>query len=84
MESKLTLKLDTGAIGRAKRYVTGHRGSSLSKLVENYFNSLTKKELNVKQVKTLPIVSGLAGIAKKNRVKNVKEEYVDYLIEKYK
>jgi hypothetical protein len=84
MESKLTLKLDAGAISRAKRYITGHRGSSLSKLVENYFNSLTKNDLNVKRIKTLPLVSGLAGIAKKNRVQNAKDEYAGFLIEKYK
>jgi len=84
MESKLTLKLDSGAITRAKKYVTIHNGSSLSKLVEIFFNSLTKDNLKTKADTLPPIVSGLAGIAKKNKVKNIKEEYAEYLIGKYK
>ncbi len=84
MESKLTLKLDTGAINRAKRYIANHRGRSLSKLVENYFNSLTKTQNEGNYNKIPPIVSELAGIAKKEKTKNIKEEYTEYLIEKYK
>ena len=84
MESKLTLKLDANAISRAKKYITVHRGFSLSKLVENYFNSLTKDDEETGSVKPPPIVSGLAGIAKKAKVKNTRDEYTDYLTEKYK
>lgn len=84
MESKLTLKLDSGAIGRAKKYIHAHPGYSLSKLVENYFNSLTKNQIDKNKNKFPPIVSGLAGIAKKGKVKNIKDEYTEYLIEKYK
>jgi len=84
MESKLTLKLDTRTIGRAKRYIHAHRGKSLSKLVENYFNSLTKNESDDDNEKLPPIVSSLAGIADKGKIKNVKEDYTKYLIEKYR
>jgi hypothetical protein len=84
MESKLTLKLDSGAIGRAKRYIHHRRGVSLSKLVENYFNSLTKRQPEEKSKKLPPIVSGLAGVAKKNKVKNIKDDYTDYLMKKYR
>jgi hypothetical protein len=84
MESKLTLKLDSEAIGRAKRYVHHRRGGSLSKLVENYFNSLTKGQPEEKGKKLPPIVFGLAGIAKKTRVKSIKDDYTDYLMEKYR
>jgi|WetSurMetagenome_2_1015567.scaffolds.fasta_scaffold1403871_2 hypothetical protein len=84
MESKLTLKLDSGAIGRAKRYIHNRRGASLSKLVENYFNSLTRGQPEEKSKKMPPIVSGLAGVAKKNKVKNIKDDYTDYLTEKYR
>jgi hypothetical protein len=84
MESKLTLKLDSGAIGRAKRYIHHHRGGSLSKLVENYFNSLTRGLPEEKSKKLPPIVSGLAGVAKKNKVKNIKDGYTGYLTEKYR
>lgn len=84
MESKLTLKLNAVAIGRAKKYITNHRGYSLSKLVENYFNSLTKDQNKENGKKLPPIVSGLAGVAKKGRVLNAKEDYTGYLLEKYK
>ncbi|MBN2036538.1 MAG: hypothetical protein JW768_07325 [Chitinispirillaceae bacterium] len=84
MESKLTLKLDAGAIGRAKKYVTAHRRHSLSKLVENYFNSLTSSKRDSDANKLPPIVSGLAGIAKKRKAENSKDEYAEYLIGKYK
>ena len=84
MESKLTLKLDSGSINRAKKYIHHHKGYSLSKLVENYFDSLTKDQMKVKEIQSPPIVSGLAGVAKKGRIKNLKDEYSEYLIEKYK
>lgn len=84
MESKLTLKLNTLTIGKAKRYIQKHRGNSLSKIVENYFNSLTDNELDEGDEKLPPIVSSLAGIADKAKVKNIKSDYTDYLIGKYK
>ena len=83
MESKLTLKLDSGAIFRAKKYIHRHKGYSLSKLVENYFNSLTKDQIKAEASQLPPIVSGLVGVAKKGRMKNLKDEYSEYLIEKY-
>ncbi|MDD5672625.1 MAG: DUF6364 family protein [Chitinivibrionales bacterium] len=83
MDTKLTLKLNAHAIGRAKRYTHLHRGSSLSKLVENYFNSLTKNQTKDTFSKLTPIVSGLAGIAKKGKGLNSKKDYTEYLIEKY-
>ncbi len=84
MESKLTLKLDSRTIGRAKRYIHAHRGKSLSKLVENYFNSLTKNKGDEENEKLPPIVSSLAGVAGRGGIKNIKEEYTDYLMGKYK
>jgi hypothetical protein len=84
MEAKLTLKLDSGAISRAKKYIHIHRGYSLSKLVENYFNSLTKTEAGGIKNKLPPIVSGLAGIAKRSKTINFKNDYSEYLIKKYK
>jgi hypothetical protein len=84
MESKLTLKLNSGSISKAKKYIHRNKRYSLSKLVENYFNSLTKDEIKTKSRDLPPIVSSLAGVAKKGKLRNVKEEYTDYLIEKYK
>ncbi|MBN1578691.1 MAG: hypothetical protein JW913_19160 [Chitinispirillaceae bacterium] len=83
MESKLTLKLDSTSIKRAKQYVSRHKGNSLSKLVERYFNSLTSVE-TVREKKLPPIVSSLSGVLKKHGINDAKEEYTGYLIEKYK
>jgi len=40
MDAKLTLKLDSVAIERARRYAR-RRGTSLSQMVEQYFNSIS-------------------------------------------
>jgi hypothetical protein len=82
MEAKLTLTLNSGSIKRAKQYIRGHKGSSLSKLVERYFNSLTV--LDEREEKKLPpIVASLAGVIKKSTSQNIKSDYADFLIEKY-
>jgi Family of unknown function (DUF6364) len=82
METKLTLKLDAAVIRRAKKYVRKKKGGSLSKTVEKYFNSLTRDD-GSHDKRISPIVAGLAGAARQKAPKNIKEEYVDYLIEKY-
>lgn len=82
METKLTLKLEARSIGRAKRYIRTHRGNSLSKLVENYFNQLTKEE-PAREERIPPIVASLAGVASKGRTRETEKEYTRYLIEKY-
>ena len=45
MDAKLTLKLNADAISRAKRYAAKH-GTSLSAMVEHYFESITAKNSN--------------------------------------
>jgi hypothetical protein len=82
MESKLTLKLNTHAIKRAKMFIRERRGKSLSKLVEHYFDSLTGNQ-NIKRRQLPPIVSLLAGVGKKARASDPKNDYADYLIKKY-
>jgi hypothetical protein len=82
MESKLTLKLDSETINRAKRYVDKHKGLSLSRLVEGYFKSLTSEEDTDKAIP--PIVSSLAGVAMKVKNKDLKGDYTEYLAEKYR
>ena len=42
MNTKLTLNLDKGIIDEAKSYAKNHQ-VSLSKLIENYLNSLTRE-----------------------------------------
>jgi hypothetical protein len=82
MEAKLTLKLNTGSIHRAKRYIQDRRGASLSKLVEVFFNALTKEDNSEEKIP--PIVSKLAGVAHKTKNINIKDDYSKYLIQKYK
>jgi len=84
MDTKLTLKLNSRSINRAKKYIHRQKSSSLSKLVETYFNSLTSRVDCVEEESLPPIVSSLAGIiSRKSRV-DAESEYTDYLIEKYK
>jgi len=83
METKLTLKLNSRSIDLAKKYVRTHSGNSLSKLVENYFNQLTKVE-SVREDRIPPIVASLAGVVSKVKSTVSKNEYADYLVEKYK
>ena len=79
MDSKLTLKLDSEVIHRAKLYAKD-RNVSLSKLIENYLLALT--EPTVKKVQISPFVESLAGVIDLNDVSE-KKESVDYLSKKY-
>lgn len=49
MDSKLTLKLDAAAIERGRRYAR-RRGISLSRMVEQYFNSVSTGASDVARV----------------------------------
>jgi hypothetical protein len=82
MESKLTLKLDSVIISKAKQYVDKHKGLSLSRLIEKYFKSLTSEENTDGAIP--PIVSSLVGVAMKVRNNDLKGEYAEYLVEKYR
>jgi uncharacterized membrane protein YgaE (UPF0421/DUF939 family) len=81
MDAKLTLKLDRDIIAEVKRYAQKRR-TSLSKMVENYFKSLVGKEHNRKD-KYSPLVKELSGIIKLDQDYDFREDYTDYLIEKY-
>lgn len=82
METKLTLKLDSATIKRAKRYVSRYKGLSLSRLVGIYFKAITSEVDTNKAMP--PIVSSLAGVAVKTRNKDLKGEYTEYLLKKYR
>lgn len=82
MDTKLTLKLEDRVINKAKIYARSHK-QSLSKLVENFFRSLTEKERENEE-KIPPTVKSLAGIIKSKKKVDAEKEYTDYLIEKYK
>lgn len=84
MDSKLTLKLDKNIIEKAKEYAKEHQ-ISLSRLIESYLSSLLissdKKE---DKIEISPFVKSIfTGVELSNDV-DVKEEYGNYLEEKYR
>lgn len=81
MDKKLTLSLDSNIIETAKRYAKTNN-ISLSKLIESYLGSLTRKEEN--EVEITPLVKSLSGVISIDDDFDEKEEYTQYLIEKYK
>lgn len=80
MNTKLTLNLNKNIIEGAKNYAKRHK-VSLSKLIENYLNSLTKKE--EKGIKVSPLVESLTGVIPNETEADYKKGYHDYLNEKY-
>jgi hypothetical protein len=81
MDTKLTLKLDQEAIGRARRYAE-RQGLSLSRMVESYFLRLTESEESSRE-KPKGVVAELAGALKGVEIRDPKEEYTEYLLKKY-
>jgi hypothetical protein len=80
METKLTLKLEDAVIKRAKRYAK-KRKTSLSKLVENYLDSVSSPGKG--DIKISPIVKSLSGIINLPPDFNYKKEYSEHLWKKY-
>lgn len=80
MDTKLTLSLDKAIIEKAKKYAK-ERKISLSKLIESYLDALTIEEN--KKVEITPLVKSLSGVIKLEEGADTKEEYIDYLNEKY-
>ncbi len=81
MNTKLTLKLNKRSIERAKKYAKKHK-SSLSTLVEEYFNLISGRE-NVAKLEISPNVLELSGIISLNENFNRKSEYGKHLENKY-
>lgn len=80
MNTKLTLNLNKNIIENAKDYAKSHK-VSLSQLIENYLNSLTKKEEKV--IKVSPLVESLTGVIPCKDETDYKKDYYDYLSKKY-
>ena len=76
---KLTLSIDKNIIEKAKNYAN-NRHITLSKLIENYFKNIVENNDNEK---ISPIVNELAGSIKNSKI-NLKEDYTEYLIKKFK
>ncbi len=81
MSTKLTLSIKENIIIEAKKYAKSKK-VSLSKLVENYLNSLTI-ELE-EQIEITPLVESLSGVISLEKNSDDKNEYRNYLNEKYK
>lgn len=82
MDTKLTLKLDQEIIEKAKLYAS-QKKLSLSRLIENYLNSLTsdrpKNELQISA-----FVKSLASGIELPADYDYKKDRADYLAQKYK
>lgn len=79
MNTKLTLNLDKDIIDQAKGYAKDNR-ISLSKLIENYLDSLTKR--SERKSKISPLVESLTGVIPSGNYDD-RNDYKDYLTEKY-
>jgi len=80
MNAKLTLKMDDSVIKAAKLFARTHQ-TSLSKLAETYFKTITRE---APQTRITGVVAELAGLLKAKEVTSGKSDYIDYLEEKYK
>jgi len=81
MDTKLTLKLDKDIINQAKRYAESKK-ISLSKLIESYLQLLTKEESSKEKIS--PLVESLSGVIELPKNDHDKDNYADYLSQKYK
>lgn len=84
MDTKLTLKLDQGIIAKAKKYASKNN-SSLSRLIENYLDSLTNEQKDDFEIS--PFVKSISNgnsIPTDIDDKKLREEYIDYLEKKYR
>ena len=81
MNKKLTLSLNGNIIETAKQYAKSHN-ISLSKLIESYLGTLTKHKN--KEHEITPLVKSLSGVITIDDDLDIKDEYTQYLLEKYK
>ena len=81
MDTKLTLSLDKSIIEQAKIYAKSNK-VSLSKLIESYLASLTSNYKS--EIEITPLVKSLSGVISLEKNIDVKSDYTDFLIEKYK
>lgn len=82
MDTKLTLKLNQEIIEKAKKYAST-QNLSLSRIVENYLQTLTS-DIKNRDFEISPFVKSLATGTKIPADLDYKKEYSDHLMEKYK
>lgn len=81
MDKKLTLSLNESIVENAKAYAKSHN-ISLSKLIESYLATLTKRVEGKSEI--TPLVKSLSGVIDLPPDFDEREAYSEYLIEKYK
>ena len=81
MDTKLTLSLDKSIIDQAKIYAKSNQ-ISLSRLIESYLATLTSNTKS--KIEITPLVESLSGVINLEDSIDLREDYTDFLIEKYK
>ena len=81
MDTKLTIKLDEYIIQKAKIYAKA-RKTSLSKLIEEYFQRITNGKEPENEI--TPLVKSLSGIINLPKGYDHKKDYAKHLAKKYK
>lgn len=81
MDKKLTLSLNGNIIESAKQYAKSNN-TSLSKIIESYLGTLIKPENKVNEI--TPLVKSLSGVISIDDDLNIKDEYAQYLMKKYR
>lgn len=82
METKLTLRLNEDVIERAKIYARKNQ-VSLSKMIESYLDSVTSENKEDKKITITPLVESLSGVISLPSDFDYKNEYRDFLHQKY-
>jgi macrodomain Ter protein organizer (MatP/YcbG family) len=80
MDTKLTIKLNSSVITRAKRYAK-QRKTSLSRMVESFLDSVTKDESG--DIEITPLVKSLSGVIGLPEDFDYRKERTDHLIRKH-
>ncbi|MGB0424493.1 MAG: DUF6364 family protein [Flavobacteriales bacterium] len=83
MDKKLTLSLDQRVIEKAKNYAKKHQ-TSLSRMIEAYFDSLTGMSDDHLEITTTPLVESLCGVVELPDNFDYKEARKNYLNDKHK
>jgi hypothetical protein len=81
MDTKLTIRLDSEVIDRAKSYARSNN-VSVSRMIESYLDSVT--QVNSNNFEITPLVKSLSGLINIDASYDLKKDYNDFLSEKYK
>ena len=83
MDKKLTLSLNQKIIEQAKIYAK-RNGTSLSKMIESYFQSITSDQLDENDIKITPLAESLCGVGELPDEFDYKKSRIKYLENKNK